>query len=159
MNGVNRMARIIQVPNGGFESGDFFPWRDVGRATIGTAPNTGQYNAFLLARPFESTSITTRLNLSPPEPRGFYSFLFWATRASFTVTGTLVVTFATSILPPLIIPAGNIPLVTEGYRPFTLRVPASALQSRNTDVRIELNGGGGGTSTSVLIDDAVVVAT
>lgn len=150
------MARRIQVPNGGFESGVFPPWRDVGRTSIGTTPRTGRYNAFMIARPFETASIATRVNLGPPEPQGLYSLVFFASRGTIATTGTLVVSFTSSTKPPLIIPLSNVPLVRQ-YGLYVLAVPVNALRSRNTDIRFELNGGR--TTTSVLIDDVQIVAT
>jgi hypothetical protein len=65
---VNKLARNIPVPNGNFETGILAPWREIGRTSIGTTPNSERYNAFLIARPFEYASITNRVNLSPPGP-------------------------------------------------------------------------------------------
>ncbi|YCA46513.1 hypothetical protein M1E11_26030 (plasmid) [Bacillus sp. JZ8] len=150
------MVRPIQIPNGNFETGVFFPWRDIGRTTIGTTPNSGGFNAFLIARPFEFASITTRVNLGPPEPQGFYQLFFFVSRGTIASTGTLVISLSNSLAPPFIIPLEDITDIREGYSFFSLRIADSSLLSRNNDISFELNGGA--ITTSLLIDDVQMIA-
>lgn len=150
-------ARISQVRNGGFESGNFFPWRDVGNVSVTSGfPRTGQYAAFFVVLPNRSASITQQVRLGPSGPRGIYVVSLWAARTTSATNGTLVVSLSRSVQPPLIIPFRNIGLLN--YRAGVLSVPASALTSRTTDLRIEANAGPGTRSVGLEVDDVRIQA-
>lgn len=150
-------ARVSQVRNGGFETGDFFPWRDVGNVSVTSGfPRTGRFAAFFVVLPNRTASITQQVRLGPPGPRGIYVVSLWVARTTFNTNGTLVVSMSSSVQPPLIIPFSEIELVS--YRAGVLGIPASALLSRTNDLRIEVNAGPSRSSVGLEVDDVRIQA-
>ncbi|MBD0383300.1 hypothetical protein [Paenibacillus sedimenti] len=150
-------ARISQiVSNGGFETGGFFPWRDVGNVSVTSGfPRTGRFAAFFNVLPNRTASITQQVRLPPPGPRGIYLVSLWVARTTFNTNGTYVISLSSSVQPPAILQMKF--LIPElSYKRRGLSVPASALRSRTNDLRIELNAGPGTSSVGLEVDDVQI---
>lgn len=153
--------QVNLIRNGSFETGNFFPWIDVGEVFVASVrPVHGQNMCYFNVGPGRSASIRQRVFIGQSGPTGIYRLYFWASSPSHT--GILQVSFLGAIFSPRIYRLSSIPNVIIGNpgQAFLYRIdiPRNAFRSSFFDLEFRVTGGSGTEFARLRLDQISLFA-